>query len=503
VLSEPLDTEELVDLVGPVALYPDDLLAIVLPAAAYPLQIVQAARFLDNLEEDDTLKPDEAWDESVVALLNYPEVIELMNNDLEWTWQLGEAVLNQEADVIAAVETFRDRAVLAGNLASDEHQTVETREGTITITPVESEVIYVPYYEPERVVVYQPYPVYHYYPRAYPVYYYPYPVDHHFNYGFFWGITTAFTIGWHSNHLNVHYSNYYSHPYYGHTYFGRNHYYHRPPRHRSRHRDGRDRRHDGDRWRPGRGYGDRPANRDRRGDRPRGNAVLVDDNRARFQRSDTFKPRPGLQRKKIGIPDTPSGRAAGITNGTPGTLKRDGRKSDRLAKTRKSSAKPGREVVSQNRKYAGKTKRIQPVSSADRNQAIRPGRSNAVSPPNRKQAARISRPDRVASKTPRNVSGNAIAQLSGRKTRSAPLPKPVQRPVSRSPESRPAPVASNRSAPAPSSRPAPAPSSRPAPAPRNRPAQVANNRPAPRSSNQGMSRPRGNHGQGRRGRQRN
>ncbi|MCH8931293.1 MAG: CvpA family protein [Proteobacteria bacterium] len=115
---QPFTTAELEDLVAPVALYPDELLAIVLPAATYPLQIVQAARFLDDLENDDSLQPDEDWDESVVALLNYPEVIDLLNSDLEWTWQLGEAVLNQEEEVIQAVETFRDRALLAGNLVS-------------------------------------------------------------------------------------------------------------------------------------------------------------------------------------------------------------------------------------------------------------------------------------------------------------------------------------------------------------------------------------------------
>src|SRR5688572_5452915 len=69
-----LSAAELEQLVAPIALYPDDLLAIVLPASAYPLQIVQAARFLEQLEEDKSLKPDESWDPSVTALLNYPDV---------------------------------------------------------------------------------------------------------------------------------------------------------------------------------------------------------------------------------------------------------------------------------------------------------------------------------------------------------------------------------------------------------------------------------------------
>ena len=72
-----LDAMELEELVGPIALYPDDLLAVILPASTYPLEIVQAARFLDALEDDESLEPDENWDDSVVALLNYPEVVRM------------------------------------------------------------------------------------------------------------------------------------------------------------------------------------------------------------------------------------------------------------------------------------------------------------------------------------------------------------------------------------------------------------------------------------------
>ena len=92
---KPADTDELLsnveleELVGPVALYPDDLLAIVLPASTYPLEIVQAARFLEALEDDSKLEPDEEWDESIVALLNYPDVVRMMDEDIDWTWRLG------------------------------------------------------------------------------------------------------------------------------------------------------------------------------------------------------------------------------------------------------------------------------------------------------------------------------------------------------------------------------------------------------------------------------
>ena len=258
VTEQPADysAAELEELVGPVALYPDDLIAIILPASTYPLQLVQAQRFLEDLEGDPSLKPDENWDDSVIALLNYPEVVALLNEDLDWTWRLGEAVVAQQADVVGAVEGFRDRAYAAGNLKSDTRQTVARNEGTIEITPVEDDVIYVPYYEPERIVHYQSRPVYHYYPRAYPVYYYPYPVGYAFNSGFFWGVTTAFTVGWLTDSVHVVHHSYHGHPYYGHRYWDgwwyrrptihvHNNYYSSNHYSVSRHRYSR-----GDHWRP-------------------------------------------------------------------------------------------------------------------------------------------------------------------------------------------------------------------------------------------------------------
>jgi hypothetical protein len=247
--------DELESLVGPIALYPDDLLAVVLPAATYPLQLVEAARFLEDLESNPALEPDEDWDDSIVALVNYPEVVEMMNEDLDWTWQLGEAVVAQQADVIAAIAAFRDKAQAAGNLKSDEHQSVTRNEDDIIeIESASEEVIYVPYYEPERVVVYQPQPVYYYYPRAYPLYYYPYPAYYSFGWGYFWGVTTAFTIGWNAHCLNVYHPSYYGHPYYGYDYW--NHWWYRRPTvvtHNSAYYDQqqvRNRYYEGDRWRP-------------------------------------------------------------------------------------------------------------------------------------------------------------------------------------------------------------------------------------------------------------
>lgn len=109
-----------------IALYPDDLVGIILPASTYPLQIVQAARYLDAVRGNSTLAPDDSWDNSVVALLNYPDVVNMMNRDLESTERLGQAVILQQADVIAAIGDFRSQAAqAAGNLRTDERQVVE------------------------------------------------------------------------------------------------------------------------------------------------------------------------------------------------------------------------------------------------------------------------------------------------------------------------------------------------------------------------------------------
>jgi hypothetical protein len=251
-----LSAGELEELVGPIALYPDDLLAIVLPASTFPLQIVQANRFLEDLQADPSLQPDETWDDAVVALVNYPEVVELLNDDLDWTWRLGEAVVSQQPDVIAAVESFRDRAYAAGNLKSDSHQIVSYDEGVIEIEPVSDDIIYVPYYEPERVVVYQPRPAYYYYPQPYPVYYYPYPAGHAFHHGFFWGVTTAFSVGWYTDSLHVFHHSYHGHPYYGYSYWDRW-WYRRPTIHvhntiyvNNRARRSHDHYRSGDYWQP-------------------------------------------------------------------------------------------------------------------------------------------------------------------------------------------------------------------------------------------------------------
>lgn len=253
---------ELEELVGPVALYPDDLLAIILPASTYPLQLVQAKRYLEDHEQDPNLEPNDDWDDAVVALLNYPEIMDFMNGDLDWTWTLGEAVVNQQPEIMDAIQNFRERAYAAGNLKSDDRQIVSRVDGVIKIERAEPEVIYVPYYEPERVVVYQSVPAYYYHPFARPVYYYPYPAHYRFASGFFWGVTTAYVVGWLTDGLYAHHYGHFRHPYYGHTYrlqhFSRHHVY----SHRDRSIYGGNYTRHGRVWQPGIRHGARPRHID-------------------------------------------------------------------------------------------------------------------------------------------------------------------------------------------------------------------------------------------------
>ncbi len=188
-----LSEDELFELVGPIALYPDELVAIVLPASTYPLEIVQAARYLAKHEKDASLKPDERWDSSVLGLLNYPEIINLMNEDLDRTWKLGTAVVNQQEDVMDAVQAFRTKADGAGNLESNEQVIVVHEKEIIEIRSTSTEVIYVPTYNPTTVIVYSTYPYPWVYSHPYPYYYRPAAA---FWTGLFVGSAIRYGVGW-------------------------------------------------------------------------------------------------------------------------------------------------------------------------------------------------------------------------------------------------------------------------------------------------------------------
>ena len=171
---EPLSAEELEILVARIALYPDELVAVISAASLFPIQIVEAQRFLDESQTKKDLKPKTTWDGSVVSLLNYPQVIKMMSDDLDWTQLFGEAIVNQQDDVLAAIQQLREEAVANGVIKSDDKVKVVQEEQAIVIEPASKEVIYVPQYEPE--MLYEPDYAYRpitYYPDPYPYYWNP------------------------------------------------------------------------------------------------------------------------------------------------------------------------------------------------------------------------------------------------------------------------------------------------------------------------------------------
>lgn len=172
-----LTAEELDALVAPIALYPDPLLAEVLMASTYPLEVVQADRWLRSKKQltEDMLKTEsvkQPWDKSVKSLVATPSVLEMMGTQLEWTQKLGDAVLAQQADVMAAVQRLRFKAHENKKLSSSKEQTVSVAQAegkqVIAIEPATPDAIFVPYYDPA--VAYGPWPY-----SDYPPYYFPPP----------------------------------------------------------------------------------------------------------------------------------------------------------------------------------------------------------------------------------------------------------------------------------------------------------------------------------------
>ena len=200
--AAPAPAQDLATLVGRIALYPDDLVAIILPASTNPLQLVQADRFLDKRKADPKLPVDERWDDAVKSLLNYPDVVKMMSGDLDWTSALGEAVVDDQGAVLDAIQAFRRKAQAAGNLKSDGKQVVAAENEIITIVPADPQVIYVPQYNP-TVVVAGPAPYWGYYPTPYPSYYYPYPPGAALATGIIWG--AAIGAAWNGGHYVSHY----------------------------------------------------------------------------------------------------------------------------------------------------------------------------------------------------------------------------------------------------------------------------------------------------------
>jgi hypothetical protein len=185
--ADKFNTEQLDALLAPIALYPDTLLTQLLMATTNPLEIIAARRWLDQAGNKDlkgaaleTALRSQSWDPSVKSLIPFPQVLDMLNEKLEWTQQLGYAMQVQEQDVFGSIQRLRLQAENAGKLQSTSQQTVRTEavqagntgqttpsQQVIVIEPTQADTVYVPSYDPN--VVYGTWP----YPATPPVYYPP------------------------------------------------------------------------------------------------------------------------------------------------------------------------------------------------------------------------------------------------------------------------------------------------------------------------------------------
>jgi hypothetical protein len=210
--------DQLDSLVAPIALYPDPLLAQILAASTYPLEIIQLQQWLaqhkdlkDKALADAVAK--ESWDPSIQAMAALPDVVNRLANDIKWTTDLGNAFLSQQSEVMDAVQRMRKKAEDKGNLKSNEQQKVETKvienKSVIVVEQANPQVVYVPAYDP--VVVYGP-PVYPYPPIYYPpAWYYPAGIAISFGVGVmmgaFWSGGWGWGCGWGGNNVYINNNN--------------------------------------------------------------------------------------------------------------------------------------------------------------------------------------------------------------------------------------------------------------------------------------------------------
>ncbi len=195
--APPIPNDQLDSLVAPVALYPDPLLAQVLAASTYPLEIIQLQQWLGRNKgltgqalTDAVMQQD--WDPSVQALAPLPDLVKRLSDDIKWTTDLGNAFLAQQSDVMDAVQRMREKAKAAGNLKSNEQMKVDTQavesKQVIVIQSASPQVVYVPVYSP--VMVYGP-PIY-----PYPPIYYPPPSYYAAGAVFAFGVGIAIGAAW-------------------------------------------------------------------------------------------------------------------------------------------------------------------------------------------------------------------------------------------------------------------------------------------------------------------
>jgi hypothetical protein len=207
--------QDLDELMAPIALYPDALMAQILMASTYPLEVVEAARWSkanpnvkDKALEDAMQK--QTWDPSVKALTSVPQVLTMMNEKIDWTQKLGDAFLAQQADLLKTAQSLRKKAEAAGNLKSDDKLTVtKTTEENVQVIKIEQpnpQVVYVPTYNPST--IYGPWwyaapPPYYYYPPGYVA-----GSAFWFATGVAVGAAIWGNIGWGGNNVNINVNKY-------------------------------------------------------------------------------------------------------------------------------------------------------------------------------------------------------------------------------------------------------------------------------------------------------
>ena len=206
--SEKFTREELAQMLAPIALYPDALLSQILMASTYPIEVIEADRWVKrnsglNDEALDQALLDKEWDPSVKAVCHFPSILALMSERITETTSLGNAFLAQEAEVLGMVQELRAKAHAQGHLKTSDQQKVLVENGTIIVEPVNPRVIYVPYYDP--FYVYGPW----WYP-AYPPYYWgPAGVSLGIGLSYWPGIYFGFSFGswsyfdWHHHHVHI------------------------------------------------------------------------------------------------------------------------------------------------------------------------------------------------------------------------------------------------------------------------------------------------------------
>ena len=147
---QPLSGAQLDQLLGPIALYADPLIAQILPASTFPAEIVMANRYISGGGDPNQIDQ-QPWDPSVQALARYPNVLQWMDQNLDWTTELGQAFLYQQQDVMDFIQELRQSAYNLGNLQSSPQQQVVNDGSDIEIVPVDPQVIYMPVYQPDLV----------------------------------------------------------------------------------------------------------------------------------------------------------------------------------------------------------------------------------------------------------------------------------------------------------------------------------------------------------------